>query len=67
MARMKVKIWVAIYVRVSTTEQAQEGYSLDAQERLLTDYCKAHGYERKRCNTPSRDAGTSLGRFRREI
>ena len=45
MARMKVKIWVAIYVRVSTTEQAQEGYSLDAQERLLTDYCKAHGYE----------------------
>lgn len=42
---MKIKTVVAIYIRVSTTEQAQEGYSLDAQERLLTEYCKVHGYE----------------------
>lgn len=41
----KEKINAAIYVRVSTTEQAQEGYSLDAQERVLTEYCKAHKYE----------------------
>ena len=39
------KIIVAIYTRVSTREQAMEGYSLDAQERLLTEYCKYHKYE----------------------
>ena len=32
---------VAIYKRVSTREQALEGYSLDAQERVLREYCKA--------------------------
>lgn len=26
---------VAIYIRVSTLDQAREGYSLDAQERTL--------------------------------
>ncbi len=30
---------VAIYVRVSTEDQAREGYSLDAQERRLKAYC----------------------------
>lgn len=30
---------VAIYVRVSTTKQAEEGYSLDAQRKVLSDYC----------------------------
>ena len=29
----------AIYIRVSTEEQAAEGYSLDAQRTLLEDYC----------------------------
>lgn len=29
----------ALYIRVSTEEQAQEGYSLDAQKRILEDYC----------------------------
>lgn len=29
----------ALYVRVSTEEQAQEGYSLDAQKSILRDYC----------------------------
>ncbi len=29
----------ALYVRVSTEEQAQEGYSLDAQEEMLLMYC----------------------------
>ncbi len=29
----------AIYIRVSTDEQAQEGYSLDAQKEILTNYC----------------------------
>lgn len=36
---------VAIYIRVSTTEQAQEGYSLSAQERTLRGYCDDKGYK----------------------
>ena len=35
----------AIYIRVSTLEQAEDGYSLAAQERTLRDYCKIKGYE----------------------
>lgn len=35
---------VAIYARVSTTEQAEEGYSIDEQERLLTEWCERNGY-----------------------
>ncbi|MBE4907867.1 recombinase family protein [Bacillus luteolus] len=36
---------VAIYARVSTTEQAVEGYSIDEQLRLLKEWCDQHGYE----------------------
>jgi len=35
----------AIYVRVSTQEQAQQGFSLDAQQEALENYAKALGYE----------------------
>ena len=35
---------VAIYVRVSTLDQAQDGYSLDAQQRVLRDWCNTRGY-----------------------
>lgn len=35
---------VAIYARVSTTEQAEEGYSIDEQQRLLTEWCERNGY-----------------------
>lgn len=38
------KIKVAIYTRVSTRDQALEGYSLDAQERVLIEYCMARKY-----------------------
>lgn len=34
-----------IYIRVSTTEQAELGYSLKAQENLCTDYAKRNSYE----------------------
>lgn len=36
---------VAIYTRVSTEEQAIEGFSLKAQEDKLRDYAKDKGYE----------------------
>ena len=36
---------VAIYTRVSTTEQAEEGYSSEEQEKIGTKYCVDNGYE----------------------
>lgn len=36
---------IANYIRVSTLEQAQEGYSISAQKERLTAYCKAQGWE----------------------
>ncbi len=36
---------VAVYIRVSTEEQAREGYSLAAQEQVLTAYCTAYDLE----------------------
>ena len=35
---------VALYVRVSTQEQANEGYSIDAQKERLINYCKSFDY-----------------------
>lgn len=35
----------AIYVRVSTEEQASEGYSIGAQKEMLQDYCIVEGWE----------------------
>ena len=34
-----------IFARVSTQEQAQEGYSVDNQISRLTDYCKRNGFQ----------------------
>lgn len=36
---------VAIYTRVSTLDQAREGYSLAAQKRVLTKWCKERKHE----------------------
>lgn len=38
------KIKVGIYIRVSTQEQANEGYSIDAQTDRLTSYCKSRDW-----------------------
>lgn len=35
---------VDLYIRVSTSEQAEEGYSLGEQEARLRSYCDAYGY-----------------------
>lgn len=38
-------LWkTALYIRVSTQEQALEGYSIDAQTDRLTNYCNARGW-----------------------
>ncbi|BBI32006.1 recombinase family protein [Cohnella abietis] len=36
---------VVLYIRVSTEEQANEGYSIRAQKNQLIDYCRVNGYE----------------------
>jgi site-specific DNA recombinase len=40
-----IKKRVFIYIRVSTIEQAEEGYSLGEQEERLIKYCEAMGWE----------------------
>ena len=35
---------VAIYIRVSTKKQVEEGYSLDAQIDILKKFCESNGY-----------------------
>lgn len=35
---------IAIYIRVSTTRQAEEGFSLAAQQKTLEEYCKSHNH-----------------------
>lgn len=35
---------VAIYIRVSTLDQAKDGYSLEAQEKTLRNWCHNFGY-----------------------
>ncbi|MEK5207519.1 recombinase family protein [Psychrobacillus sp. FSL H8-0510] len=39
-----VSMIVGMYIRVSTAEQAEEGYSISAQEEKLEAYCKAQGW-----------------------
>jgi len=36
---------VAVYIRVSTEEQAKEGYSLSAQQKILEEFCSYSDYE----------------------
>ena len=36
---------VGIYVRVSTEEQAKEGYSISAQKEKLKAYCISQGWD----------------------
>lgn len=35
----------ALYIRVSTEEQAKEGFSIEAQKNKLIQYCQLHDYE----------------------
>src|SRR5690625_5296760 len=37
---------VGIYIRVSTQEQAQEGYSIAAQREKLKMYCDSQGWDK---------------------
>lgn len=58
------KTKVALYVRVSTEEQAKQGYSIDAQLDTLRNYCKLYGKEIHEEYVDAGISGTSIeGRF----
>lgn len=42
--KLKNKTVVAIYIRVSTQEQALEGFSIDEQQRRLLSFCEAKNW-----------------------
>lgn len=53
---------VAIYARVSTTNQAQEGYSIDGQLSALSSYCDAKGWQVADTYTDAGFTGSNLDR-----
>lgn len=52
----------AIYIRVSTDAQAEEGYSIDAQKEQLTAYCIAKGVKNYEYYIDGGYSGSSLSR-----
>src|SRR5690606_32278198 len=44
LSRIGTQKRAAIYARVSTLEQAEEGYSIDEQVRVLREMCEREGY-----------------------
>lgn len=42
---------IALYIRVSTEAQAEEGYSIEAQEKILRAECTAKEYDENRIKT----------------
>ena len=56
----KKKKRIAIYCRVSTIEQAEEGYSIDEQERLLKEYCEKMDYILYKCYSDRGISGKNI-------
>ena len=57
---MKKRVFV--YIRVSTQEQAEEGYSLGEQEERLRKYCDAMGWILVKVYTDGGFSGGNLDR-----
>jgi site-specific DNA recombinase len=53
---------IAIYIRVSTEEQAQQGYSIDAQKERLIAFCTSQGWEDFTLYIDDGYTGTNLNR-----
>ena len=53
---------VALYIRVSTNEQAENGHSLDAQRSILKKYAKQSGYKYHRIYRDGGFSGKDLDR-----
>ena len=52
----------ALYVRVSTDAQAEEGYSVEAQTDKLIKFCDIHGYNHQELYTDGGWSGSNLDR-----
>ena len=53
---------IAIYVRVSTSEQAKSGYSVGEQVDRLKSYCKALGYKNPKVYNDAGFSGAKIDR-----
>lgn len=56
------KQWVALYTRVSTDYQFEEGYSLDAQEEKLKKWCELKDYDAFKVYADGGWSGSNLKR-----
>ncbi len=56
------RVRVAIYIRVSTLEQAQEGYSIGVQTEKLNAYCVARGWDIVQAYTDPGFSGSNMDR-----
>ncbi|MDU6329448.1 MAG: recombinase family protein, partial [Clostridium sp.] len=56
----KRKKRIAIYCRVSTIEQAEEGYSIDEQKRLLIEWCRKMDYIVTKCYSDRGISGKAI-------
>ncbi|MDR2933124.1 MAG: recombinase family protein [Oscillospiraceae bacterium] len=52
----------ALYIRVSTDAQREEGYSIDAQKEMLEAYCKSKGYKKFRFYIDGGFTGSNIER-----
>ena len=57
---MNDNLSAAIYVRVSTSKQVDDGISIDSQTNLLTEYCKNNGYEIYNVYIDAGKSGTNI-------
>ena len=58
----KKRQWVALYTRVSTDYQFEEGYSLDAQEEKLKKWCELKDYDYFKVYPDGGWSGSNLNR-----
>lgn len=59
---MNLENVVDLYIRVSTSEQADEGYSIDEQESRLRAYCTAMGFTIHKVHIDPGFSGATLNR-----
>lgn len=62
MIKVNDNLSAAIYVRVSTSKQVDDGISIDSQTNLLTDYCKNNGYEIYNVYIDAGKSGTNINK-----
>ena len=55
-------MWTALYARVSTDEQAQQGFSIESQKERLAAFCRSQGFTECEFYIDDGYSGTSLQR-----